>query len=282
MLSGEAAPTLARDTMMAVLMIVLNGLVGTALLIGGWRHREQDYNLQGARAFLSVLMPLAVFALMLPALTESTSSPTYAPPQASFVAVTTVMLYGVFLGIQTVRHQAFFQQPETDGQPKRRFLPRRPRAPAGLRPLPYHAVMLIATLLPIVLMSQRIALLVDFGIVSLGAPVALGGVLIALLVLTPESMAAIRAAQANQLQRSVNLLLGSALATIGLTVPAVLIISLVIERPLTLGLDPAPMALLALTLVIGPMTFGGPRTNILQGAVHVVLFLAYLMLIFSP
>jgi Ca2+:H+ antiporter len=141
---------------------------------------------------------------------------------------------------------------------------------------------LLLTLVTIVLLAELIAMIVDFGIVQAGAPVALGGVIIALVVLTPESMAALAAARANQLQRSVNLLLGSALSTIGLTLPAVVAVSLITGANLQLGLDMAPMVLLLLTLVVCLMTFGGTRTNVLQGAVHIVLFLAYLLLIFSP
>lgn len=281
MLTGIASPELARDTMFAVLMIVLNGLVGAALLLGGLRHKVQDYNLQGARAFLVVLLPLSVFALILPDFTVSTADATFSPLQAGFFALITILLYGVFLIMQTVRHRTFFEQP-TVGDPVAESTHAPDEAHGPIRSRSYHTAMLLLTLVPIVLLSKRLAKLVDFGIVEVGAPVALGGVLIALLVLLPESMSAIAAARANLLQRSVNLLLGSALATIGLTVPAILAISLVIGHPVTLGLDNVSIVLLVLTLVISTMTFGGARTNVLQGAVHLVLFLAYLLLIFSP
>lgn len=278
MLTGEAAPTLARDTMFAILMIVLNGLVGAALLIGGLAHREQDYNLQGARAFVAVLMPLAVFALVLPKFTVSTAAPTFSTAQALFFAVVTLLLYGVFLVIQTVRHRGFFQQPAAAGDDAHAAA----HGSHPVRSLPYHAVLLLLILLPVVLLSKRLASVVDYGTVRFDMPVEIGGVVIALLVLTPEGLAALRAARANYLQRSVNLLLGSGLATIGLTVPAVLAIGLIIDQPVTLGLDDAGTVMLVLTLVMSAMTFGGVRTNLLQGAVHLVLFLAYLMLIFSP
>ncbi len=277
MLTGDAAPTLARDTMFAILMIVLNGLTGAALLIGGLAHREQDYNLQGARAFVAVLMPLAVFALVLPKYTVSTADPTFSAPQAFFFAVVTLLLYAVFLVIQTIRHRGFFEQPASTEEGLHD-----PHAGHSVRSLPYHAALLVLTLLPVVLLSKRLATVVDFGSHQLGLPVEFGGVVIALLVLTPEGLAALSAARANYLQRSVNLLLGSAVATIGLTVPAVLAIGLLIDRPVTLGLDNAGTVLLVLTLVMSAMTFGGVRTSLLQGAVHLVMFLAYLMLIFSP
>lgn len=278
MLAGEASPTLARDTMHAVLMIVLNGLVGAALLLGGIFHREQDYNLQGARSFIAVLLPLAVISLILPKFTESTATPTFSPLQEGFFAVMAVLLYGVFLAVQTVRHRGYFEEPDIANNGSVRVR----QGHGAIGSATYHTVLLILTLVPIVLLSKRLAKLVDFGIVQAGAPIALGGVIIALLVLAPEGLAALRAARANHLQRSVNLLLGSALATIGLTVPAALAIGLAIGQPVILGLSDASAVLLLLTLVMSALTFGGVRTGVLQGAVHLVLFLAYLMLIFAP
>jgi len=281
MFTGEAAPTLARDTMMAVLMIVLNGLVGSALLIGGLIHQEQDYNLRGARAFISVLIPLAVFALVLPVFTVSTDAATFSPVQAMFFALLTALLYGVFLAIQTGRYDSFFRDETTalvvQDQPAGKAADQR-----DLRSGLYHAVLLVLTLLPIVLLSSPMAILVDFGSTKAGAPVALGGIIIAFLVLTPEGIAAMKAAIANHLQRSVNLLLGAALSTIGLTVPAVLAIGLFSDEAVILGLDQVGLILLLLTLVLSSITFGGIQTNLLQGAVHLVIFIAYLGLVFNP
>lgn len=282
MLTGAEAPTMARDTMAAVLMIVLGGLTGASLLIGGFFHGEQDYNLLGARAYLGVLVPLAVFALVLPDFTASTDSSSFTPVQAGFFAIITLALYGIFLAIQTVRHKSYFEQPVQERAADHEAAPGHSHHHGPQHSTTYHAVLLILTLLTVVLLAELIAIIVDFGIVQVGAPVALGGVIIALVVLTPESMAALAAARANQLQRSVNLLLGSALSTIGLTLPAVVAISFMTGASLELGLDMAPMVLLLLTLVVCLMTFGGTRTNVLQGAVHIVLFLAYLLLIFSP
>lgn len=281
MLTGDANPTLARDTMLAVLMIVLNGLIGGALLIGGLVHREQDYNLPGARAFISVLVPLAVFSLILPDFTVSTAEPTFTPGQAFFFALLTVLLYGVFLCIQTGRHKGHFLEKKA-GDDNEYGDAEHGESGRHSGSVPYHAIFLILTLLPIVLLSKRMAVLVDFGIFEVGAPAALGGVVIALLVLTPEGIAAMKAAHANHLQRSVNLLLGSALSTIGLTVPAVLAISLITGRTVVLGLEPVSMILLLLTLLLSSFTFVGVRTTILQGAVHLVVFLAFLVLIFDP
>lgn len=279
MLTGEASPTLARDTMFAVLMIVLGGLVGVSLLLGGIRHHEQSYNLEGARAFLVVLIPAAVFALVLPKFTLSTIAPTFSTAQAAFFGAITALLYGVFLAIQTSRHRGWFQHV---GAAAGEDAEADAHGHGPTRSVAYHAILLVLTLVPIVLLSKRLASLVDFGTTTMGLPVALGGILIALLVLAPEGLAALRSARDNQLQRAVNLLLGSATATIGLTVPAVLAISLYTGEPVILGLDDVSMVILLLTLLVCTLTFGGAPTNMLQGAVHVVLFLAYLLLIVSP
>jgi Ca2+:H+ antiporter len=288
MLHGANDPTLARDTMFAVLMIILNGMVGLALLVGALRHREQYYNLQGAKAFLAVIVPLAVLTLMLPQFTMSTTLPAFTPLQAAFFAAMTVILYGVFLCVQTIRHRNLFVEPGIyAGQPA---------APDPLaydetshkhghhevRSVFFHAILLVLAILPVVLLSKKLAVFVDYGIETLAAPAAFGGIIIAILVLTPEGLGALRAALINRLQRSVNILLGSALATIGLTVPAVLTIGLIIDRDVELGLDEVEMVLLLLTLAVSTLTFTGGRTNVLQGAVHLALFFAFIMLIFNP
>jgi len=279
MLTGDANPVLARDTMLAVIMIVLNGIVGTALLIGGLRHKEQTFNLQGARTFLAVLIPLATMSLVLPRFTKSTVDPTLTTLQAVMFATITIALYATFLAVQTSRHREYFLQPPSTGAQAN---DPHESPHQVVHSVAYHAVFLVLTMLPIVLLSKKLALLVDFGIVSLAAPAALGGILVAVLVLSPEGMAAIHAALANQIQRAVNICLGSALATIGLTVPAVLIIGLITGQTVVLGLDEAEMVLLLLTLLLSALTFGGIRTNMLQGAVHLVIFAVYIVLIFSP
>ena len=278
MLGAQAAPTLGRDTMFAVLMIVLNGAIGLALLLGGLRHREQAYNLQGAAAYLAIIIPLSVIALVLPNFTVATPDQTLSTGQAAAFSMLTVLLYGVFLAVQTVRHREFFVEPR-DSAAKVADGVAPPRA---IGRLARHAGLLLALLVPILLLAKPLAELVDHGLRALAAPPALGGVLIALIVFTPEAMAALRAALANQLQRSVNLCLGAAASTIGLTVPAVLVVGLLTGQRVVLGVDPADMVLLALTLILSVVTFGGARTTVLEGAVHLVLFLVYLVLIFSP
>jgi Ca2+:H+ antiporter len=281
MLTADAAPTLGRDTMFALLMIILNGVVGLALLLGGLRHREQDYNLQGAAAYLALIVPLSVIALVLPDFTRSTPEQTLSKIQAFFFGLFAVLLYGVFLAVQTIRHRSFFVEPQRAVAVVGASKDASARAPS-LAQIARDTLLLILTMLPIVLLAKQLAKLIDFGIAVLGAPVALGGVLIALIVFTPEGMSALRAALDNQLQRAVNLCLGGALSTIGLTVPAVLGIGLITGQPVILGLDLADVTLLALTLALSTLTFSGARTTVLQGAVHLVLFFVYVVLIFSP
>jgi Ca2+:H+ antiporter len=276
MSAGDGSPTLARDAMFAVLMIVLNGLVGISLLIGGIRHHEQEYNLQGASAFLAVILPLAVVGLVLPSFTQASSNPTFSPLQAAVWAVVSVALYLVFLAIQNIWHRSYFQSSPVDS-----------RLPATLRPLnarvpgiSYHAVLLFTYMAIVATLAKQLAVPIDFTIRVAGAPVALAGLLVAVIVLAPEAMTAIRAALANDLQRSVNVLLGSALATIGLTIPAVLTYGLLENRGILLGLDPVGITLLALTMLQSILTFSSSRTNVLFGAVHLLLFAVYLLLWF--
>jgi Ca2+:H+ antiporter len=278
MLSAKDAPTLGRDTMFAVLMIVLNGVVGLGLLIGGLRHHQQRYNLQGASAFLSVIIPLTTIALIIPNFTSSTSDGTLTTLQAVTFSVFTLTLYGVFLLIQTGRHSEFFQDAEVRGAAES------DPGPASISggDIAKHLALLLANVVPIVLLAKNLAVILDHGIEVLGAPSALGGVLIAAIVFTPEGISALKAVARNELQRAINLCLGAATSTVGLTVPAVLTIGLLTGQTVVLGLKPTEMALLAVTLILSTQTFSGLRTTVLEGAVHLVLFFVYLVLIFSP
>lgn len=283
MLNADNNPTLARDAMFAVVMIVLNGLVGLALILGALRYREQTYNLQGASAYLSVIVTLAVLSLLLPDATVSTPGPSLNAFQALFLMLTSLGLYATFLAIQTRRHTAYFIDHRSAGDAPADGPGETDGAAAGLRlPLAGHAALLLLYLLGVVALSKKLAIPIDAGISDLGLPPALGGLAVAALVLAPEGLSAIRAALRNRLQRAVNIALGSVLATIGLTVPAVLAIGLATGRPVVLGLADADAILLGLTLAIAILTFSSNRTNVLQGAVHLILFLAYLMLIFAP
>ncbi len=280
MLTGENNPTLARDTMFSVLMIVLNGMLGLTLLIGGLRHHEQEYNLPGARAYLGVLFPLSVLGLIVPRFTTSAPGGQASTLMAVYLVIMSSGLYAVFLLIQTMRHSHFFRQPvysENDGIEDEV----QDHGDLIIKSVGYHALFLVLTMLPIVLLSKSMAKLVDHGIETLRAPQALGGFLVAILVLSPEAMGAAKAAIANKLQRTVNIALGSGLATIGMTIPAVLAISLFTGRAVELGLDPVDIVLLILTLLVSVVNFGTGRTNILQGAVHLILFISYIILIFD-
>jgi Ca2+:H+ antiporter len=268
MLGDSASPTVGRDTMFAVMMIVLNGVVGLALVIGGLRHHEQDYSLPGASAYLTVIIPLATIALVLPSVTASTPDGTLTTAQAIPFAAFIVVLYGIFLAIQTGRHREYFGADHHDG--------------GGEGGVLSPTVLLVATVVPIVLLSKSLGKIVDHGIATLDAPEALGGFLIALIVFTPEGLSALRAAYRNELQRTINLCLGACLSTVGLTLPAVVTIGLITGKSVMLGLDPTGIVLVALTLLLSVVTFSGPRTTVLEGSVHLVVFFVFVVLLFSP
>ncbi len=276
---GHGQPGMARDAMFSVVMIVLNGLVGAVLLIGGLRYREQTYNLQGVNAFLSLIIPLAVLGLILPNFTTGSPGPTITRGHAVFEIVVSLVIYAVFLGIQTSLHRHYFISGQ--GEEAGREEIGRPRRNSPGLGAPTHAIFVVAYLLPLVYLSEVVAAQLEQAIHALDAPQALAGFLVAALVLSPESMTAARAAWANQLQRSLNVLLGSALATIALTISAVLTVGLITGQTIYLGLDAPNMVILALTLIMSILTFSTPRTNILLGAVHLLLFCVFVMLMFE-
>ena len=280
MLTGENNPTLARDTLFSVIMIVLTGMLGLTLLIGGIRHHEQDYNFSGARSYLGVLIPLAVLSLIVPRFTLSTPGGSVSTLLGFFLLFSSAGLYLVFLLLQTGRHSGFFKQPQNEDDPA---LSDDEHGHEGLvvRATGLHVAFLILSMLHIVLLSKSMAKIVEHSITTLGAPQALGGFLIAILVLSPEGMSAIKAALANQLQRTINIALGSATSTIGMTIPVILAISLITDRPLELGLEPLEIVLLTLTLLLSVVSFGTGRTNVLQGIVHLIVFASYVVLIFD-
>jgi Ca2+:H+ antiporter len=276
MLHGANNPTLARDMMFAVVMIGLNGLIGLALLLGGLRHHEQYYNLQGTSAYLNTIMALSVLGLVFPNFTTSMSGPRFSSVQEIFLIVTTLCLYGIFLLTQTQLHRQYFMETESaaaSGDHAHDF---------KVRSIGFHVVMLILYLIAVVVLAEKFAIPLDTCIERFGMPQALGGAIVAGLVLAPEALAAIKAAMRNQLQRSVNLLHGSVLASIGLTIPAVLVIGMITNRPVTLGIGGGNFPLLLLTLAASVVTFGSGRTSVLQGCIHLLLFGVFLLLIFCP
>jgi Ca2+:H+ antiporter len=274
MLGEKAVPTLARDTVFAVVMIVCNGLVGICILAGGLRYREQDVQITGSNLYLSVLTVLATITLIMPNYTLTTPGPIYSAAQLGFVSVVTLLLYGVFLYTQTIRHRDYFVSEATGATNHGTH--------ASNRTLLLSVVLLLVSLLAVVLLAKKFSLVVDAGAALIGAPPAFAGILVALLILLPESVAAVGAARKNDLQKSINLALGSSLATIGLTVPAVAVAAFVLDKQLVLGLNARDTVLLMLTFVLSMLTFGTGRTNILFGLVHLVVFAIFLFLVFVP
>src|SRR5437868_5746552 len=277
MLHGENNPALGRDAIFSVMMIALNGFVGLSLLIGGLRYREQYYNVQGVNSYLNVIMTLAVLGLVLPNFTTSTSSPTFSTEQEIFLIVMSLLLYGIFLLIQTMRHRRYFVESRETVV----------AADSAHHPLQtystgFHATMLLLYMVTVIFLAEKFAVPLDNSIERFGMPQAFGGAIIAALVLAPEGIGAIDATLRNQLQRSINILFGSVLATIGLTISAVLTIGLVTKRSVTLGVQGGNLPLLLLTLAVCVVTFTSRKTNILQGCVHLFLFAVFLLLIFAP
>ena len=277
MLSGDGNPTMARDTMFSVVMILLGGIAGVSLLVGGLKHHEQSYNLEGARTFLALIIPLAVLGLILPNFTTSTSAGTLSAFQSIFLSAMSLGIYGIFLGVQTSRHSDYFTAPAETHRREDDLI----HGHHETHSTTYHAIFLLLYILPMVLLAKKLALPLEYGTDVLGAPDVLNGFVVALLILAPEAMSAVKAALNNQLQRAVNILLGSVLATISLTVPAVLMIGLVTESTIVLGLSPVNTILLVLLLSVSTLTFSNSRTNAMLGAVHMLMFAAYLMLMFE-
>jgi Ca2+:H+ antiporter len=274
MLGEKQVPTLARDTVFAVVMIVCNGLVGLCILAGGLRYREQEFQVSGANVYLSVLIVFATITLILPNATATTPGPVYSLAQLGFVSVVTIILYAVFLYTQTIRHRDYFitERGAAAGD----------TGHASARTLVLSVALLLVALLGVVLLAKKFSLVVDAGAAAIGAPPAFAGIVVALLILLPESLAAIDAARKNELQKSINLALGSSLATIGLTIPAVAAAAYALDKTLVLGLDDREMVLLVMTLLLSMLTFGTGRTNILFGLVHLLVFAVFVFMVFVP
>lgn len=263
----------ARDTVFAAVMLVLNGVVGLSLLVGGLRHREQTFQARAASAALGVIGTLATLTLILPDYTLAVAGPYYAPAQLIFVAVTSLALCGLFIFVQTVRHRSDFLDlaapPETGVRPSARAA-----AASG--------ALLVAALAAVILLAETLSPALEAAIRGVGLPGAVVGVAIAAVTLLPEGVSALRAAWANQLQTSLNLALGSALASIGLTIPTVALVSLMFELPLALGLEAEHVTLLVLTLFVATLTLATGRTTVLQGGVHLVILGAFLTIAAVP
>lgn len=286
---GEAA-TIARDSIFAVMMIILNLVTGVCLLLGGLRHGEQEYNSQGAVAYLSMIVLLTGTALIVPN-ALSTGDGTLLPVQAIVLAVITAILYAAFLGLQMRGYRRFFVQPRQGALAVPLLSAREAgkveavaeaKPPMDRRAMVARSVILVALILPIVLLAHDMAVLIDMGVAQAGAPLAVGGVIIAIIVFTPESITAVKAALANQMQRAINLCLGAFVSTVGLTVPVVLGIGLVTGKTVTLGLGMLDMILLGITVLLSTFTFLGLRTSPVQGMMHLALFAMYALFLFVP
>lgn len=270
-LTHHSEPGLARDTVFSVIMIVCNGLIGLCVLLGGLRHREQEFHTAGAGVYLNLLGALSILTLVLPNYTMTVTGPYFSAAQLVFVSVVTVVLYSAFLFIQTTRHAEYFRARfATGGEPP-------PRGAVAI-----SSVLLLVALVAVIAIAEHFAAVVEAGLDEIGAPPAAAGIVIALVVLAPESITALRAAYRDVLQKSLNVALGSTVATIGLTVPAVALTNVVLGRQLALGLSPRDTVLLTLTLFVSVLTFGTGRTNILAGLIQLVVFATFLFLIFVP
>jgi Ca2+:H+ antiporter len=276
MLSGSpSAAELARDTVFAAIMIVCNGVVGLCLLLGGLRHQVIAFRVEGTSPALATLAALATLTLVLPAYTTSTPGPTFSGPQLAFAGVVSLTLYGVFIFVQTVRHRDYFLPADVGNEESH-------AAPVTTRLALLSMGLLLLCLLTVVGLAKSLSPSIETAVVAAQAPDALVGIAIALLILLPETWAALRAAAANRVQTSLNLALGSALASIGLTIPAVAAISIFMDLPLSLGLPAKEVVLLALTAIVGTLTLSGGRATVLQGAIHLALFAVFLFLAVVP
>ncbi|WP_345800227.1 calcium:proton antiporter [Microbacterium sp. AZCO] len=279
MLGPGGSATIGRDSLFAVMMIIINGVLGLTILLGALKFGPQRYNMEGASIYIAMIAALSLVTLVLPSFLSSTSDGSLVPLQSIGIAVLSAALYGFFLFMQTGADRGLFLQPVPD---------RAPDAPAVVhaKPTPsaliVRSALLVATVLPIVLLAHDLGILVDAGIERTGAPAALGGVIIAVIVFTPEAITAVRAALADENQRALNLGLGAFVSTVGLTIPAILVIGLITGQPVILGESPSNMVLICITLVMTVITYFAPRTTAVHGAVHLLLFGVYGILIFAP
>ncbi|WP_424183338.1 calcium:proton antiporter [Actinokineospora sp. G85] len=271
---GKAA-SLARDTVFAAIMITCNGIVGLALLVGSLRHRVQEFRAHASSGALGVIAALVTLSLVVPAFTTSSPGPTFSGVQLAFAGVVSLVLYGTFVFVQTIRHRDYFLPKNSTTDEDHADAPTNRTAYTSLG-------LLLVCLVAVVGLAKTVSPTLEAGVDAIGAPVSFVGVVIALLVLAPETAAAVRAALRDRLQVSLNLALGSALASIGLTIPAIAIASIFLTGPLVLGLDPKELVLLALTMVVSTLTLVQGRATLLQGVLHLTLFSSFVFLAIMP
>ena len=279
MLAGnEGAEFIARDAVFATIMIIMNGVIGMCIFIGGLSHYEMTFRNEGTNSMLAVLTALATFILVLPVVTVSTPGPTFTTSQLAFAGMSTFALYTAFLFFQTVSHRDYFLPKAIDRKVDRNL---HAEKPSNAKTMASGALLFIS-LIAVVILAKLLSPTIEAAVSAVGAPKAVVGIAIAMLVLLPESFAALRAARANRLQSSLNLALGSALASIGLTIPAVAAIAILFDLPLSLGISSLNMTLMYLTFFIGALTLAIGRTTLLQGVLHLIIFFEYLFLSLVP
>ena len=279
MLTGhEGSQFIARDAVFATVMIVVNGVIGLCIFVGGLTHHEITFRNEGTNSALAVLTALATFILVMPTVTISTPGPDFTKSQLAFAGIASFALYIAFLFFQTVSHRDYYL-PKTEA--KKTDSNAHAQKPSNLK-TGVSAVLLILSLITVVGLAELLSPAIERGVAAAGAPKTIVGIAIALLVLMPEGFAAVRAAKANRLQSSLNLALGSALASIGLTIPTVAAIAIFFNLPLSLGISDLNMVLMYLSFFIGGLTLAIGRTTLLQGVVHLIIFLEYLFLSLVP
>ncbi len=277
---GPETAALARDTVFAAVMIILTGIVGLCLLIGGVLYKEQVFKLHGANVSLSTLAAIVVLTLILPNYTLTTAGPVYSTSQLAFIALVSLTLYGTFVFVQVVRHRNYFLDAKDNGNDAEQ--PNLNRLPSSNKQIYFSTALLLISLSAVVILAKSLAPTIESFVVLIHAPHQLVGVIIASVVLLPEGLAAVRAARKNMFQTSLNLALGSALGTIGLTIPAVAIFSLLTGWTLTLGIDMKSTVLLLLALFVNAISLATGRTNVLQGVILLVIFAVYLFTTVVP
>ncbi len=273
---GPEKASLARDTIYATVMIISSGVIGLCVLLGGWRHREQTFRLEGAGPALAALTALSTLVLVMPVFTRSAPGASYSASQLAFVGVSSLALWCCFVFFQTVRHRDYFLPPDNPSDESVHA------PPPSVAQAWLSFGLLLVCLIVVVGLAKALTPIIEGAVSAAGAPPAVVGIIIAMVVLLPETGSALRAAIANRLQTSINLAFGSALASIGLTIPAVVLAAVALDLPLVLGLAAKDMVLLALSLLVAAIGLGNGRTNIMQGAVQIVIFAAFLFLSIVP
>lgn len=288
MLGPAESPTIGKDSIFSVMMIIMNLVVGLSILLGGLKYGEQAYNTQGTLSYLSMIVVLGGLSLLLPNFIVGAGGGMFTAIQAISISTLTIVLYTFFLAFQMKGYKHLYIQPAAGAMTipfqERNKLVQQEEDNSAAHPqeIWIRSAVLIAMVLPIVLLSHNMATVVDFGIRAASLPKELGGILIAIIVFTPESITAIKAAINNEFQRAINLCHGAFVSTVGLTVPAVLVIGLLTGKQVLFGLSSTETLLFTLTLLLSLITFLGKKTSPILGIIHLVLFAMFMLLVFSP